>query len=342
MRAPELPDRDLSDLPFFTLDPPGSMDLDQAMHLEPTRRRLPGAVRDRRPDGVRRARRRDRRSRRAAAARPCTRPDTRTPLHPTSISEDAGSLLPDQLRPAYVWDLALDREGELRSADVARAMVRSVERLDEESAAALAAGGDPRMALLREIGQHRLRLEAERGGASLPMPEQEVVRVDDHYDLRLRPPSAISDWNAQISLMTGMAAADIMLAGQVGHPADDAAAQRTTRWPASAARPQALGTRWPAEQQYGAFLRSLDRDDPRQLALIHEAASLFRGAGYTPFDGDVPGGHRARRGGRPVRARDRAAAPAGRPVRAGGLRGAVPGRAGPGVGARGVGVVARS
>src|SRR6188472_1334217 len=37
VRSPKLPDRDLSDLPFFTLDPPGSMDLDQAMHLEPTR-----------------------------------------------------------------------------------------------------------------------------------------------------------------------------------------------------------------------------------------------------------------------------------------------------------------
>jgi exoribonuclease R len=35
-------------------------------------------------------------------------------------------------------------------------------------------------------------------------------------------------------------------------------------------------------------LRSLDRDDPRHLALIHEATALFRGAGYTPFDGRVP------------------------------------------------------
>ncbi|MGO4298542.1 RNB domain-containing ribonuclease, partial [Glutamicibacter sp. MCAF14] len=28
------PERDESDLPFVTIDPPGSMDLDQAMHLE--------------------------------------------------------------------------------------------------------------------------------------------------------------------------------------------------------------------------------------------------------------------------------------------------------------------
>src|SRR5690349_1753818 len=36
--AVTLPDTDLTDVPFFTIDPPGSMDLDQAMHLERTAR----------------------------------------------------------------------------------------------------------------------------------------------------------------------------------------------------------------------------------------------------------------------------------------------------------------
>src|SRR5215207_9359532 len=31
---PDQPTLDETDLPFFTIDPPGSMDLDQAMHLE--------------------------------------------------------------------------------------------------------------------------------------------------------------------------------------------------------------------------------------------------------------------------------------------------------------------
>jgi exoribonuclease R len=214
-------------------------------------------------------------------------PDQRTPLHPTCISEDAGSLLPGQPRPAFVWDLRLDGDGELRSADVARAMVRSVQRLDDESAAGLVASGDERLVLLREIGERRLDLEAARGGASLPLPEQEILRVDDHYELRFRPPSAVSDWNAQISLLTGMAAADIMLAGQVGilRTMPEPTQHSLTRFRRQA---MALGARWPAEQQYGAFLRSLDRDNPHQLALVHEASVLFRGAGYTPFDGDVP------------------------------------------------------
>ena len=120
-------------------------------------------------------------------------------------------------------------------------MVRSVERLDEESAAGRSRPATSGWRCCARSASAGCALEADRGGASLPLPEQEVVRVDDHYDLRLRPPSAISDWNAQISLMTGMAAADIMLAGQVGHPADDARSPRTT--PLARFRRQAAGAR---------------------------------------------------------------------------------------------------
>ncbi len=285
---PDLPGTDSTDVPFVTIDPPGSMDLDQAMHLERDgdgyRVRyaiadVPAFVRPGSPVDIE-ARRR---------GQTLYAPDGRTPLHPPTISEDAGSLLPGAKRPAFVWDLRLDADGELRSADVARAMVRSVERLDYESLQAQVDAGstDDRLVLLGEIGERRIALEQSRGGSSLPLPEQDVVLEDDHYTLRLRPPSAVEDWNAQVSLLTGTAAADIMLAGQVGilrtMPAPTHGALARFRRQAAA-----LGARWPAEQQYGAFLRSLDRADPRQLALIHEATSLFRGAGYTPFDGAVP------------------------------------------------------
>ena len=39
---------------------------------------------------------------------------------------------------------------------------------------------------------------------------------------------------------------------------------------------------------YGEFLRTLDRNDPHHLALMYAAGSLFRGAGYVAFDGEVP------------------------------------------------------
>ncbi|GAB3598473.1 RNB domain-containing ribonuclease [Angustibacter peucedani] len=285
---PDLPTSDRTDVPFFTIDPKGSTDLDQAMHLarDGDGYRVLYAIADV-PAFVPPGGPVDAEARRRGQT--LYAPDARTPLHPPRISEDAGSLLPDQVRPAFVWDLQLDARGELRSADVARAMVRSVDRLDYESLQAdVDAGrGDERLDLLRAVGEARIALEVERGGSSLPLPEQDVVLEDHHYALRLRPASAVEDWNAQISLLTGMAAADIMLAGQVGilrtMPAPTHGALARFRRQAAA-----LGARWPAEQPYGVFLRSLDRDDPKHLALIHEATALFRGAGYTPFDGDVP------------------------------------------------------
>jgi exoribonuclease R len=286
--GPDLPTDDHTDVPFFTIDPVGSTDLDQAMALDRDGSgfRVRYAIADV-PAFVAPGGPVDLEARRRGQT--LYAPDVRTPLHPPVISEDAGSLLPGQVRPAFVWDLRLDSDGELSGADVRRAMVRSVDRLDYESLQrALEAGeADERVALLREVGERRIALESARGGASLPMPEQEVELQDGHYALRWRPPSVVEDWNAQISLLTGMAAADLMLAGQVGilrtMPAPDHRAIARFRRQA-----QALGARWPAEQAYGDFLRGLDRTDPRHLALIHEATALFRGAGYTPFDGAVP------------------------------------------------------
>ncbi|NLF05790.1 MAG: RNB domain-containing ribonuclease, partial [Actinomycetales bacterium] len=118
--------------------------------------------------------------------------------------------------------------------------------------------------------------------------EQEVHADDDgHYRLTLRPLLEAEEWNAQISLLTGIAAAQIMLDGGIGilrtmPPATPEAVARFRR----AAR--GLGAEWPDGVAYGDFLRSLDRTDPRHLAIIHDATSLFRGSGYTVFDGEPP------------------------------------------------------
>ena len=217
-------------------------------------------------------------------------PDRRTPLHPEQLGEDAASLLPNQVRPAFVWDMQLDPDGEGTSVDVYRAMVSSKNRLDYAQVQAAVDDGtaDECLILLKEVGERRIALERARGGASLPLPEQEVS-VDEagHYVLAFRPPVAAEDWNAQISLMTGMAAAEMMLHAEVGilrtmPEPDHNAIQRFRR------QARALGVDWPRDVLYGELLRSLDRTNPKHLALIHEATALFRGAGYTPFDGGVP------------------------------------------------------
>jgi len=295
---------DLRDVVFATVDPVGSTDLDQAMALS------------RRPDGGwhvdyaiadvpaflvpggpvdTEARRR---------GQTLYAPDRRTPLHPEVLSEDAASLLPDADRPAFVWRLDLAPDGAVTDVDLVRAVVRSRARLDYgqvQSAADAhpwdAASGtfhplpDDEVAalavLLREIGTARQGLERARGGASLPLPEQEVVAEDGRYRVVLRPALPSEDWNAQLSLMTGMAAAGLMLRGGVGLlrtlPAPEQhAVDRYRR------QVRALGVPWPAHEAYGDFLRRLDRSVPAHLAGMHEAGALFRGAGYTPFDGTEP------------------------------------------------------
>lgn len=101
-------------------------------------------------------------------------------LRPTVLSEGAASLLPGEDRPAYVWELQLDADGARRSATVRRAMVRSRHRYTyaEVQAAVDAGTDDTLLTLLRDVGRLRIERESARGGASLPMPEQEV-QVDD-------------------------------------------------------------------------------------------------------------------------------------------------------------------
>ncbi|WP_122261629.1 RNB domain-containing ribonuclease [Ornithinimicrobium cerasi] len=289
LRSVELPDRDETSVPFVTIDPPGSMDLDQAMHLERDGAgyRVRYAIADV-PAHVRPGGAVDAEARLRGLTVYC--PDRRVPLHPPALSEGAASLLPDEVRPAYVWDIRLTDQGERASADLYRARVRSVRRYTYEEVQALVDGdgAEETLLLLKEVGELRIRREADRGGASLPMPEQEVEATEDgHYRLRLRPLLPAEDWNAQISLLTGIVAAQLMLEGGVGilrtmpvPPRD--AVQRFRR------EARALGAEWPEGMPYGEFLRRLDKSDPAHLAVVQAATALFRGAGYRAFDGELP------------------------------------------------------
>src|SRR3546814_15753372 len=71
-------------------------------------------------------------------------------------------------------------------------------------------------AVLREIGELRIRREQRRGGISLPLPEQEVRVEDGRWALEFRARHPVEDWNEQISLLTGMAAAPLMVQHRVG------------------------------------------------------------------------------------------------------------------------------
>jgi exoribonuclease R len=285
---PRLPDLDRTDLPFVTIDPPGSQDLDQALHIERAGSGYvvyyaiadlgafvePGGVLDlevhRRGESLYGA-------------------DTLIPLHPLELSEGAASLLPDQVRPAYLWTITLDSDGARTDARVERALVRSRAKLDYEGVQQAVDNGtaDPVIGLLEEVGELRIHREAARGGVSLPMPEQVVDCGSVPWRLEFRELLDVERWNAQISLMTGFAAAAMMVYARVGilRTLPPPPREAVTRLHRTA---RALGIEWPAEQTYADFIRALDPRKPNHEAMAVACTTLLRGAGYAAFDGEIP------------------------------------------------------
>lgn len=285
---PQASRADRTDLGFVTIDPVGAMDLDQAMHLQRdgTGYLVHYAIADvmafvQPGDPV------DEEAHRRGES--LYGPDSKIPLHPPVLSEGAASLLPGQERPAFVWSIRLDADGSVLEASVERARMRSRERLDYEGVQADLgrAHEDSTLALLAEVGALRVRQEAERGGISLPMPEQEVDVSDGRWRLEFRTMLPVETWNAQISLLTGFAAADLMVHNKVGvlrtlPPAPDEAVERLRR------TARALGQDWPSALSAGDFLRALDPTRPETAAMAVAATTLLRGASYAAFDGQLP------------------------------------------------------
>lgn len=286
--SPRLPELDRTDLEFVTIDPETSRDLDQAVHVERdgTGYVVHYAIADvaafvTAGDPV------DLEAHRRGET--LYGADSKVPLHPKVLSEDAASLLPDQVRPALLWTITLTSEGERTDVDVVRALVRSTAKLSYVGAQAMLNDGtaSETLLLVKEVGLLREAREAARGGVSLPIPEQEIDVADGHWDLEFRSLLPIERWNAQISLLTGFGAASLMVYGRVGllrtlPPADPRDVQRLHRTARS------LGIDWPAEELYPDFIRTLDPDRAEHAAMVLACTRLLRGSGYVAFDGEVP------------------------------------------------------
>ena len=279
---------DATDLPLVTIDPPGAKDLDQAMVIE--RRghgfRLRYAIADLGafvvPDGPidREARRR---------GQTLYLPDGNVPLHPPVLSEGAASLLPGEIRPAVLWTIDIDSAGEPVATTVRRALVRSTAQFDYDTVQAALDAGDPHLSIaaLPELGRLRRDLAVRRGAVELQLPEQAISDTGDGWALGMRPRNEVDAWNAEISLLTGMAAASIMIDAEVGvlrtlpDPDED-----SVDWLRRSA--QALGIDWPGHRSVAELLAGLDPSLPESMALYTCSTRLLRGAGYTAFEGGLP------------------------------------------------------
>ena len=203
---------DRTAIPFVTIDPPGSLDLDQALHVEERDGGLRvhyaiadiGAFVDRGgPVEL------------EAWQRGVTAygPDFKTPVYPLVLSQGAASLLPDGPRPAFLFTADLDRTGEIAAFAVERAMVESRRRMSYAEAQREG------MPLLHRLGRLREERASARGATRLDLPAQEIVedrRNPCGFRLHWEERLPVEDWNAHVSLLVGMGAAKQMLEHGIG------------------------------------------------------------------------------------------------------------------------------
>ncbi|MGA8986576.1 RNB domain-containing ribonuclease [Aeromicrobium sp.] len=286
--APRDDREDATEVPFVTIDPPGSKDLDQAVFLERVGDgfRVHYAIADL-GSAIPAGGAVDTEARRRGQT--IYLPDGRVPLHPPLLSEGELSLLAGQDRAAAVWTIEVGSDGVAGPASVRRAVVRSVAQLDYEGVQAAFDAGTPHPSIepLADLGRLRLQVRVERGAIELALPEQEVVHVGDNWRVRMRIRTAVDAWNAEISLLTGMAAAQLMIEARIGllrtlPRADHRVGVEFLR------TARALGVQVPDGATPAQVIAGLDPDQPAAIALMTEATRLLRGAGYESFDGSEP------------------------------------------------------
>ena len=163
--------------------------------------------------------------------------------------------------------------------DVRRAVVASRARLDYAGVQADVDAGriHPAIAALPALGPLRRALAVRRGAIELELPEQEVVpAAGGGWTVVVRRRTPVEDWNAEISLLTGMSAARIMLDAGIGLlrtlPAAEPDAVAELR-----AVARGLGVDWPAATTPAELLASLPRDTPAALALRRARARCCAG-----------------------------------------------------------------
>ena len=274
---------DRTAMPFVTLDPASSTDLDQAFAIDAAGNDLllhyaiadvAWFVDDGGPIAAEAWQR----------AMTLYLPDGKAGLYPPVLSEGAASLLPDGPRPAVIFTVRIAPDGAVRLDGAERAIVRSRAKLayDKVGKADLPAG-------FPELARRIQQAELARGAARVDPPEQEVAERDDgRFELLFRPRLAAEDDNAALSLAANLAVAAALQAARTGlfrvMDAPDARGVERLRHTA-----HAFGLRWPGAVSLRDFERGLDAARPKDAAFMLQVRRAGRGASYVPWrDGETP------------------------------------------------------
>jgi VacB/RNase II family 3'-5' exoribonuclease len=214
-------------------------------------------------------------------------PDGKVPLYPPVLSDGAASLLPDGDRPAIVFTVRIDTAGQGRLDAVERARIRSRAKLAYETVRA-----DQLPAGFEELSRRIEAAEKARGAARVDPPEQEVVEEEGCYRLRLRPQSWAEEKNAALSLATNLAVAEELIASRTGLFRTMAEPQE---WAVRRLRhtARALGVDWPKQEALQQLERRLDPARSADAALMLAIRRASPGAGYEPYRGGVRPWHSA-------------------------------------------------
>jgi exoribonuclease R len=215
-------------------------------------------------------------------------PDGKTPLYPPILSEKAASLLPDGPRPAVIFTVAVDPGGEVRLQDAERAIIRNRAKLAYETVQ----DGDLPNGFV-ELSERFKAAEDRRGASRLDPPEQEVEATGDHgFELRFRPRLVCEDRNASLSLATNIAIAEMLLRHETGlfrvMAGPDEKSISRLRQTASA-----FELDWPDFATLTQFERTLDPANPRPAAFMLAVRRAGARAAYAPFSGHTTPWHAA-------------------------------------------------
>jgi exoribonuclease R len=274
---------DRTALPFVTLDPARSTDLDQAFMIERSGADLllhyaiadvawfvdeGGAI-----DAE-------------AWQRGTTLylPDGKAGLYPPVLSEGAVSLLPDGPRPAVIFTVRIGADGEVKLDGAERSIIRSIAKLAYEYVAEAELPED-----FSELAARIASAEDRRGAVRVDPPEQEVTALGDgRYELEFRPMSLPEKRNAALSLAANLAIAKALLDHRTGlfrvmGDPDERAIKRLR------VTAKAIGLDWPQEISLKEFERWLEQGDPKQAAFMHAVRRAGPPAAYVQYsDGVIP------------------------------------------------------
>lgn len=268
---------DRTAIPFVTLDPASSTDLDQAFAIEQSSSDLilryaiadvGWFVEDGGPVDVEAWQR----------GETIYLPDGKVSLYPAILGEGAASLLPDGPRPAVIFTVRVATDGVSTLDSAERAIVRSRAKLAYTSVRP-----DELPEGFAELSRRIEAAEAARGASRVDPPQQEVVESDDGgFALEFSPVTTAEEDNAALSLATNLAIADMLYRHGTGlfrvMPEPDDWAVRRLRHSA-----RAIGVDWPNSMSLEDRQRQLDPNDPKQAAFMLAIRRAGAHASYAPF-----------------------------------------------------------